>query len=215
VNAVAPLQRSRHASNRSTATRADARIETLVRALCIQWFGTDGSVIPDLIDVRLTYPTGRRFAQGPAIAFGRVVGRARGRDTGARLGEGIVLVQGRIGSSGSWKNWETYIEPETMILMHDVPRSLVESGSPDKSVVEIIPRENHYQGEVTQLLSERDRLLARVAEIDANLSTASAAIVVGRGRSPRFDPSGLVRHLPSGRRCSPLPRARRAGIPQL
>ena len=38
----------------------DARVEALVRALCIQWFGTDGNANPDLVDVRLTYPTGRR-----------------------------------------------------------------------------------------------------------------------------------------------------------
>ena len=59
----------------------DARVEALVRALCIQWFGTDGNAIPDLVDVRLTYPTGRRCLQAPATAFGRVVGRAWGRDT--------------------------------------------------------------------------------------------------------------------------------------
>ena len=152
----------------------DARVEALVRALCIQWFGTDGNAIPDLVDVRLTYPAGRRCLQAPATAFGRVVGRAWGRDTGARLGEGIVLVQGRVGSSGSWKNWETCIGPETVILMHDVPRSLVESGSPDKAEVEIVPKENHSH-DVTQLTSERDRLVARVAEIDELLIAASAS----------------------------------------
>ena len=152
----------------------DARVEALVRALCIQWFGTDGNAIPDLVDVRLTYPTGKRCLQGPATAFGRVVGRASGRDTGARLGEGIVLVQGRVGSSGSWKNWETCIGPETVILMHDVPRSLVKSGSPDKAEVEIVPKEAHSH-DVTQLKSERDRLVARVAEIDELVIAASAA----------------------------------------
>jgi len=34
-----------------------------------------------------------------------------------------------------------------------------------------------------------------------------------RWRSPRLRPPRLVRHLPSGRRCSPLRSALRAGIP--
>ena len=61
-----------------------------------------------------------------------------------------------------------------MILMHDVPRSLVESGSSDKAGVEIVPQASNRQDEVTQLTLARDRMLARLAEINETLGAASS-----------------------------------------
>ena len=84
----------------------------------------------------------------------------------------ISLIRPR---SGNWKSWETNIGPDTVVLIHDIPRSLVESGSPDKSKVEIIPKESDYEDDVTQLAAARARLLARIAEIDAPLGAESSA----------------------------------------
>lgn len=57
--------------------------EDLVRGLCNQWFGTDGTSPPDLVDVQITFLQRRSEHEGPVTAFGRVVARARGRGGGA------------------------------------------------------------------------------------------------------------------------------------
>ena len=41
---------------------------------------------------------------------GQTIARATGRDSGARLGEGVVLLDGKIESTGSMKNWYTLIK---------------------------------------------------------------------------------------------------------
>ena len=50
-------------------------------------------------------------ARHAAIHFGGyVLASARGRDSGARTGEGVILEDGKISSGGSVKNWSTGIE---------------------------------------------------------------------------------------------------------
>lgn len=151
----------------------DVRVEGLVRALCMRWYGSDGATIPDLVDVRLTYPDGRRALQSPVVVYGRIVASATGRDSGARLGEGVVLAQGGVTSSGSWANWQTYIKPETVLLMHDVPRGLVESEGAKDAIVEIIARNANVVSDHVALSAERSRLWARIVEIDAVLNAAA------------------------------------------
>lgn len=153
----------------------DSRVETSVRALCNKWYGTDGITNPDLVDLRLTYAEGKRTLQSPVVAYGRVIARAFGRDTGARLGDGIVLVQGKVTSSGSWKNWQTYIAPDSILIMHDVPRALVTSEVPAGATIEILPNSENNQEGKADLESERARLLRRVAELDAALSARSSS----------------------------------------
>jgi len=46
---------------------------------------------------------------------------ARGRDTGATTGEGVVLLDGEIGSGGSWKNWESQIMADSIFVIDEFP----------------------------------------------------------------------------------------------
>lgn len=59
----------------------------------------------------------------PILFCGYVVARATGRDSGAKLGEGVSMLQGSVGSSGSMKNWATCIQEGTIIRLN-VPARL-------------------------------------------------------------------------------------------
>ena len=46
---------------------------------------------------------------------------ARGRDSGATTGEGVLLINGNIGSGGSMKNWSSEIEKGTKFKIKNFP----------------------------------------------------------------------------------------------
>ena len=151
--------------------------EDLVRALCHKWFGTDGTVPPDLVDVQITFRQARSEDEGPVTIFGRVVARARGRDTTARLGEGVVFVEGKAFSRGDHKGWRTIVGEGSVVRMTGVPRALAVSEVPTGVDVSIIKPATSAD-ETAGLQAERLRLMARVAEIDATLAQRHSRIPV-------------------------------------
>lgn len=151
----------------------DARDEQRVRDLCRTTYGTDG-VASDLVTLRMSF---REEARGYCEAVeicGRTVARATGRDSGARLGDGIVLLQGSIGSGGSAKNWETRVAAGSVVLVRDFPRAEAErliakmEAGQSKRDYAIEPETPAVDREA--LAAERARLVARIAEIDALLA---------------------------------------------
>ena len=143
--------------------------EDLVRALCHKWFGTDGTVPPDLVDVQIAYREARSEEEGPVTIFGRVVARARGRDTTARLGEGVVFVEGKTFSRGDHKGWRTIVGEGSVVRMTGVPRALAASQVPSGIEVSIIEPATSLD-KTARLQAERLRLVARIAEIDAAIT---------------------------------------------
>lgn len=53
--------------------------------------------------------------------FGRPIAKAYGRDSGAKLQDGIVLLEGRLTSGGSVKNWQTAAKDATFEI-HNFPK---------------------------------------------------------------------------------------------
>ena len=47
---------------------------------------------------------------GPIAFLGYTIAKAFGRDSGARIGDSVCLISGKISSGGSMKNWSTKIE---------------------------------------------------------------------------------------------------------
>lgn len=91
--------------------------EPLVRAALKRAYGSDGSGEVDVRSVVLTIL--RSAYKGPVIVAGRIIARAFGRDTGAKVGQGVVQLSGSIGSGGSRANWTTWVNGT--FLVHDVP----------------------------------------------------------------------------------------------
>jgi hypothetical protein len=119
-----------------------------------------------LVDIWVTVNEDWEERRGGLFLFGRQVARAFGRDSGARLGDGIVLKRGSVNSSGSMKNWKTKITDGTIFIMTDVPKAAVENnGVPEELTVEIIGQNIDREA----LEAERAKLIARIAEIDALL----------------------------------------------
>lgn len=95
---------------------------------------------------------------------GKQLARARGRDSGARTGEGVILHSGRIKSGGSAKYWLSIVEKDSVFSL-DLP------------VDAVLPEWAEYVEEEVcdpakqALRDEREQLIARLAEIDAELKS--------------------------------------------
>lgn len=148
----------------------DSRDEERVRELCRLIYGTDGTGCNELVTLRVTV-TGHWAEQQDGIYLaGRQVARAFGRDSGAKLGPGVVVLSGRFDSGGSVKNWTTECKAGTIFELRDVPRRAAEKEADENGgcTIEIIGGEAVI--DVEALTHERERLLARIAEIDLMLN---------------------------------------------
>jgi hypothetical protein len=145
-----------------SAWKFDIRDEERVRELYEDIYG-EFENCGDLVTVKIPV-TGEISEHTSAIYFcGRQVARAFGRDSGAKTGTGVVLVDCRATSGGSMKNWYTVIRPISdekngYIEIKDVPRKKAESEG-----VEIVRSELNIE----KLQAEKELLLKRIAEIDA------------------------------------------------
>ena len=164
----------------------DARDESRVRELCREVYGTDGADAADLVTLRVSLGSGG-YSDSLFVA-GRQVASRRGRDNAVKLGDGVILVSGGFPSWGGSMKYPA-LEPKegTVLLVRDVPRPAAEkavAASPAKFnpnshdvrdiKVELEP-ETVTVGSDAALRLERDRLLARIAEIDALLKSKEVA----------------------------------------
>jgi hypothetical protein len=121
----------------------DAQNEPLVRAALKRGYGTDGSREADTCSIVMKVQ--RNAYRGPVIVAGRAIARAFDRDSGAKLGQSVVLMDGNIGSGGSRKNWETWANGT--FLLHDVPvktaDKLINGGYDGVSDVAVFDAEIH------------------------------------------------------------------------
>lgn len=95
--------------------------------------------------------------------FGRPVIKAWGRDSGARTCEDVTLIEGRIYSAGSMKYWETCVEKGTVLRIKNLTRAALEL-EPDYEIE--ITEVQKPGADVEALMIEKEKLLARLAEID-------------------------------------------------
>lgn len=126
-----------------------------------------------VVTARLTAKDEIRVTRAPVIFAGRVIARAMDRDSGAKTGDGVILDAGRITSGGSMKNWETIIKEGARLIVRGLPASAAVGNQ--EWDVEIIP-EDAPAPDAGALKEERARLVARLAEIDAQLSAMAAGV---------------------------------------
>ncbi|HAM57562.1 MAG TPA: hypothetical protein DCQ64_19975 [Candidatus Rokubacteria bacterium] len=155
----------------------DARDDARVRALCVETYGTDGQT-SDLVTLRIAWSERSAAAQDVVSVRGRTIARATGRDSGAKLGDGIVVLAGGFGSGGSHKNWETTVWDGTVVLVRDFPRAAAmdlvaktATGETKKRAYTIEVEAEAVVVDREALAAERARLVARLAEIDGLLAS--------------------------------------------
>lgn len=90
----------------------------------------------ELVNVEITFNETARGDREPVYLAGFKIAQAWGRDSGAKLAEGISLIAGDVSSCGSVKNWGTRIAEGTVIRMQ-IPRLCLDDIGQDVDVKEI------------------------------------------------------------------------------
>ncbi|WP_164964328.1 hypothetical protein [Rubrivivax sp. JA1026] len=152
----------------------DIRDDARVCEICLQHYGTDGSpAAGPVVTLRVVFEADYGEHNAPIRVAGREVAKALGRDTGATLGDGVVVLEGGFNSGGSMKNWKTVVSSKgATILLRDVPAVWVDrltSDLPD-GVVSVTVEPEAPVIDRAALSEERVRLMARLAEIDKLLA---------------------------------------------
>lgn len=135
----------------------DVGIEGRVRTLCIDIWGTDGSLATDLDTVTLRWivPDARERELWLA---GRLVARREQRDDPVRLGNGVTVVQGGFWpAGGSKKNPRLDPYDGTVVEIRNVPRAAADTAAALDGDVTVIETDEPLSKE--KLSERRDQLL--------------------------------------------------------
>lgn len=97
----------------------DDSIIDYVREAMVQFFGTTGETPYQTCTLLISNYSDHCY-NGPCILFGRTIAKAFGRDSGARLGDDVIFIDGIYNSGGSVKNWSTVIKDATFEI-HKFP----------------------------------------------------------------------------------------------
>lgn len=139
----------------------DARDEERVRDLAREVYGTDGEEVPTVtVRYRLS---GDDYYRRSLFKFGRELATRSYRDSDVRLGEGVIVVEGKFDSSGGSRRNPRLSGDKVILEVRDVPAGLVE--------------EDERTCIVTAASWRRETLETRIAELEAELETARAELV--------------------------------------
>lgn len=84
----------------------------------------------DLIGVELTFKSEESVCCDAIRFCGLKLASASGRDSGAKLGDGVSLISGSVTSGGSVKNWTTRITEGTVLRLQ-IPAQIIELNTLD------------------------------------------------------------------------------------
>jgi hypothetical protein len=156
----------------------DARALDAVRDICREIYGEDDRG-GERVTLRVTFLRTYIADRGPCVLAGRTLASAWGRDSGARVGDGLSFVKGAPRSGGSVKNWDTRIPEGSVVDIYDVPLPMARETIDAAPSTTTYLDEPIYTAEImgapsvsidrAALEAERVALVARLAEIDALL----------------------------------------------
>ncbi len=168
-NASMPDQAKAMGGRWDTSRKAwvfDARDEQRVRDMVRSIYGTDGSPADtsDLVTVRIELADHQVRSEAYAEFAGIRLAERPGRDTSVRFAANVGLVEGRTeGSAGSMR-YPQLGAGTAVVEIRDIPRASLKLE--DKKSYTIV---DETAPDVDALTAERERLMARIAEIDALL----------------------------------------------
>ena len=135
-------------------------------------YGEDGDTTGESYSVRIRVTSRMAKGKGPVQVMGKILASARGRDSGAYPGPDVVcLTEGGISSGGSRANWTSVVDGGTEFFLRHVGKAMAES-SPEGVEVLSVELETGKMVDREALKSERDKLAARIEEIDRILAEA-------------------------------------------
>lgn len=137
-----------------------------VRAAMRNIYGQDDQPVSETVDVILTFDNAVSIWRGPVTILGRTIASAMGRDSGARVGENVMFLEGAPKSGGSVKNWHTIVPAGCVVKLPNLPKmAITECELPASVRMEVVGQDIDRAA----LTEEKARLLARLAEINALL----------------------------------------------
>lgn len=119
------------------------------------------------VSVKLIFGNEVSKRHAPVTILGKSIASAWGRDSGARVGDDVVFVEGKPQSGGSVKNWYSVVPEGCVVVLHNVPRAALQMELPEGVTAEVLESKGPDRA---ALEAERERLLARLAEIDQLLA---------------------------------------------
>ncbi len=127
-------------------------MEQEARQVLIDAFGTDGSteVATVTVRVRALRDVFVYGDDGPVTCCGKVLARAWGRDSGAKVGEDVALLSGDIGSGGSRKNWKAWVGEGAEFKLVNVLPARVNEYDADEFEVTVIEGEERVNNPLAQ-----------------------------------------------------------------
>lgn len=135
-----------------------------VRRIMRETYGRDDIPVKTInIKVRNKERLASDYCEGFEM-FGRSICYASGRDSGAKIADGVAFIAGGCTSAGSARNWYTRIEENSEFIIYDVPESALNLDNPYKEDIEVEILE--AQVNKSDLIKEKEILLKRIAEID-------------------------------------------------
>ncbi len=180
ISASVPFNVAFNARAKSRGARFDGESRTWIfhgddlewlKETCRDLFGSDGEGTTEVCTLRVVFRSMEWQKHGPVTFHGRTLARAFGRDSGAKLGEDVAIEAGEVTSGGSVKNWETRIEAGTVLLLRNFPKTKAEAlVAEEPEDYSIIAPATAPAIDVKELEAERDRLAARILEIERILS---------------------------------------------
>lgn len=133
------------------------------REIMVDIYGYADDEPAETVTVKLTCIGWYSELREGVTVLGKTIAQAWGRDSGAKVGDDVILLNGTIASGGSAKNWTTNVSEGAEFKLLNVSKSLFEKWSDtDSFKAEIIST----KVDKDKLIEEREKLLARLAEID-------------------------------------------------
>lgn len=137
-----------------------------VRSAMRNIYGQDDNPVSETVEVILKFNEEISIWHGPVTILGRTIASASGRDSGARIGEDVMFLEGAPKSGGSVKNWRTEVPEGCVVKLMSLPKTaLDECELPQEVTMEVVGEQIDREA----LKEEKEKLLARLAEINAIL----------------------------------------------
>lgn len=103
-----------------------AGLEQEVRDALIQIYGTDDFASDEKVTVLIETLDDWYQGKGALMFAGKTIARAFGRDSGAKVGDDVAIIEGRAYSCGSVKNWASEVGEGSKIKVFNVSRPMLE-----------------------------------------------------------------------------------------
>lgn len=148
----------------------------IARDILREVYGHDDTPQPDekLVRVKVTVLQSVSATCGPIVLLGRVIASAYGRDSGARVGDGVSFIEGQPRSGGSMRNWTTDIREGSVFVVVDAPSTLLstldakELNGRKVYQYEILADDRDEQ--LRKLQARRKELADALADVDAQIA---------------------------------------------